>query len=202
MLSLITFIAFLSVFSAASGIDEQCLADVVLDCIFSVGASDIIADRFDENEEMLDRKCEVMTKFEICVFDEAVVCPDISEDMYYQFYKDQYIILSKVCNKGADFRKKYLGNAKCLNKYMAQVTEKCGGVLEVIEAAYSVTKELCAKNKIAFECTFEEYERNCGKESSAVIKELLTGSISLTEKICSSFEPSDINTLRISLEMY
>ncbi|XP_035209195.1 uncharacterized protein LOC118183712 [Stegodyphus dumicola] len=150
---------------------------------------------YEENEEALDKKCGETKPFMKCLVHSAKKCPGHSENHFYQYFKDQYDTLLRICDQNDDLRKKYLNNAKCLSKHKKEVDKKCGELFD-FDMIDDLDKNLCAKLKGNFKCTFDEADKKCGKEASDVLKEMMESTTTFLDKNCNKLKLSDLRILR------
>ncbi|KFM78343.1 hypothetical protein X975_10662, partial [Stegodyphus mimosarum] len=194
---MILYIILITVGAGLSTAQEnplKCSGLEFVTCAFLVDQDKVGGTGLVENEEVLDRKCEKAKPILKCLKDFAENCPTTSLNHIMQFFKDQYATISKICDKNDDLRKRYLANAKCLNKHRGRTESKCGGLLEFDEAE-TLNKEHCVSQEKTFKCTYAESETNCGEQALSLLKEVLSPVTKLLKTICSDFQFLYLNML-------
>ncbi|XP_035215733.1 uncharacterized protein LOC118189264 [Stegodyphus dumicola] len=194
---MIFYIILITVAAGLSAAQEnplKCSGLEFVTCAFLVDQDKVGGTGMEENEELLDRKCEKAKPILKCLNDFAENCPTTSLNHIMQFFKDQYATISKICDKNDDLRKRYLANAKCLNKHRGKTESKCGVLLEFDEAE-RLTKEHCVSQERTFKCTFEESQTTCGKQAFSLLNEILSPVTKLLKTICSDFQFLHLNML-------
>ncbi|XP_035209202.1 uncharacterized protein LOC118183718 [Stegodyphus dumicola] len=173
------------VLSAADDMDEKCPIFGTMACAELIREGDVL--RFqnkplEENEENLERQCNVTLPYMKCVIDFGAQCRNYTENIYYQMFKDQHSTYLKICDKNSEFRRSFLDSVKCLNELNE---DQCGNLPRLPASLKDFTQEFCSALREYLQCDSENVEEKCGSKAMLVAKEITSFNFKGFEKGCS-----------------
>ncbi|KFM64644.1 hypothetical protein X975_09218, partial [Stegodyphus mimosarum] len=172
-----TLVLVAVVLSAASEMDERCPLYGTMACADLLTERDILSfdnKALEENEENLEKQCEYTLPYVKCVVDFGPRCPNYTENIYYQMFKDQYSTYLKICDKENDFRRSFLESARCLNEHSEHHSDECGKLPRFPASLKDFTQEFCSTLKEYLQCSIAGIEEKCGIEALMVAKEIIS----------------------------